>query len=389
MTAKWDYAIGDDIDFYVKAYYHDWDTEWDDVRNDIGPGGVLTGTQSVLFEDAFWGYEDYGLTALADIRAGDAIEYSVGYDYQRFWGNDEVWLIEDKTETAHAIYGQVRSSESAFEDSDIAFGLRYNTTSGSADGTVWNLSGKHNLTDSFFIRGQLGTSFRLPDAEELYLRDCCEVGNPNLESEESENFEVGVGGSLAADRLQWQLIYFARDVDKLIGVDFDDPAYPDGIFTNFDETAEFEGWEVVLTSTLTESLAASLSYTSNEARFEGDSEQLADIPENLAKLSLTYRALQAPLDLNVSVINVGDVFDTVGGGIGRIEHGGYTVVDVGGAYYLDEQRRHRLGARLENAFDENYATSLGRGRYDVDDSSYPYRNLGAPRTINVTYSYRW
>jgi vitamin B12 transporter len=96
-----------------------------------------------------------------------------------------------------------------------------------------------------------------------------------------------------------------------------------------------------------------------------------------------------PLDLSFSLLNVGDVFDTVGGGVGRIEHGGYTVMDVGAAYYLDSERRHRLGARLENALDEEYATSLGRGRFDLDNSSYAYRNLGAPRTLNVSYGYRF
>lgn len=389
ITAKWDYAIGDDVDFYIKAYYHDWDTHWDDIRNAIGPGGVPTSTQTVLFEDTFWGFEDYGITALASIRATDAVEFSVGYDYQRFWGNDEVWLIEDKTEKAQAVYGQVRSSESAFENSDIAFGVRYNTTSGSADGTVWNLSGQHNLSGNLYVRGQIGTSFRLPDAEELYLRDCCEVGNPNLQAEESENIEVGIGGSAnAAAGIQWQFIYFTRDVDSLIGIDFDDPAFPDGIFTNFDQTAEFEGWEFSLNAAFNDSFSAGFSYTSNEAKFEGSGDQIQDIPESLLKVNFTYRPMQAPLELNLSLLNVGDVYDVVSA-VGRREHGGYTLMDLSAAYYLDADRRHRIGARLENALDETYATSLGRGRFDADNSSYAYRNLGAPRTLNVSYGYRF
>jgi vitamin B12 transporter len=389
ITAKWDYSFGDDVDFYVKAYYHDWDTEWDDVRNDIGPGGVLTATQTVLYENAFWGFEDYGVTALASIRASDEIELSVGYDYQRFWGNDEVWLIEDKTEKAQAVYGQIRSSESAFERSDIAFGVRYNTTSGSADGTVWNLSGRHELTDNLYVRGQIGTSFRLPDAEELYLRDCCEVGNPNLESEESENFEVGVGGSAAAaDGVQWQFVYFTRDIDNLIGIDFDDPAFPDGIFTNFEQTVEFDGWEFSVDAAFSPSFSAGFSYTANDAAFESDGAQIQDVPESTLKVNLTYRSMQAPLELHLSLLNVGDVYDTVSA-IGTLEHGGYTVMDLSAAYYLDADRRHRLGARLENALDEEYATSLGRGRFDLDNASYAYRNLGAPRTLNVSYGYRW
>ena len=36
---------------------------------------------------------------------------------------------------------------------------------------------------------------------------------------------------------------FQRDVDNLIDIDFDNPAYPDGIFENFDQTRETTGWE--------------------------------------------------------------------------------------------------------------------------------------------------
>jgi vitamin B12 transporter len=104
---------------------------------------------------------------------------------------------------------------------------------------------------------------------------------------------------------------------------------------------------------------------------------------------VTYRSLQAPFEISVGLINVGDVYDVVGGGVGRLEHGGYTVIDVSGAYYLDPDRRHRLGARIENALDEEYATGLIRARYDLDDSSYAARFLGPPRTLHLTYSYSW
>ena len=93
--------------------------------------------------------------------------------------------------------------------------------------------------------------------------------------------------------------------------------------------------------------------------------------------------------LRMSLVNVGDLYDTVGGGIGRVEHGGYTVVDLTGAYFFDEDRKHRLGLRLENAFDEKYASSLGRARTDVGSVSYAYRNLGTPQTVHVSYAYRY
>jgi outer membrane cobalamin receptor len=390
LTAKWDYAVNDNVDLYVKAYYHDWDTHWDDVVNDLDANGNPTGAQTPLFLDTFWGFEDYGLSASARIRTGGAFEYAVGYDYQRFWGHDEVWLIEDKTETVHAAYGQIRTSESWLENTRLAFGARHNTTSGDADATVWNFSGRHDLSARLYVRGQVGTSFRLPDAEELYLRDCCEVGNPDLEPEESRNIEAAVGGSARiANGLDWQVIVFVREIDNMIAVGFDNPAFPDGRFENFDRQVDFRGWEAAVNIALSEKLSASFGYTSTQAELAGTSEQIQDVPESLVKLGVNYAASSLPLELNASLINVGDVHDVVGGGIGRREHGGYTVVDVAAAYYIDAARRHRLGARLENVFDERYATSLGLGRRDVDNSAYAFRNLGAPRAWHVTYGYRF
>ena len=111
------------------------------------------------------------------------------------------------------------------------------------------------------------------------------------------------------------------------------------------------------------------------------------MPEDLLKLSATYVAESLPLELSFSAVHVGKVYDTVSGGIGRVDHGSYTVLDAGGAWYLDDARKHRFGLRLENALDEDYGSSLGRAFRDVDGSSYAYTNLGTPRTLHVNYRY--
>jgi vitamin B12 transporter len=388
VTAKLDWTLGESVDLFVKGYYHDWDTEWDEVENDLDASGQLTGTRTVLFQDTFWGFEDYGLTASARIRSAHGLEYAAGYDYQRFWGNDEVWLIEDKTETAQAVYGQVRTSESLLENTRLALGVRYNTTSGNADATVWNFSGQHDFTDSFYVRTTFGTSFRLPDAEELYLKDCCEVGNPNLEPEESRNFEAALGGNAPiAAGLRWEVIAFSREIDNLIDIDFDNPLFPDGRFENFDTTVDFTGWEVSLALAAGSDFDVTLDYVRTKAEAEGSNEQLQDIPEGLLKLGLNYRPGQLPLALSLSLLAVKDLYDVVGSGIGRAEHGNYAVVDLASFYYLDADRRHRIGLRLENALDERYATSMGRGFLDTDGAAYAYENLGMPRTAHLSYQY--
>jgi len=71
----------------------------------------------------------------------------------------------------------------------------------------------------------------------------------------------------------------------------------------------------------------------------------------------------------LTVNRVGDMFNTVSG-FGGVPTGDYTVVDLAWRVFLDRSRRHRINLRLENLFDEVYATGLGRGFPDF--SSTPF-----------------
>ncbi len=53
-----------------------------------------------------------------------------------------------------------------------------------------------------------------------------------------------------------------------------------------------------------------------------------------------------------AVNHVGDVRTTIGPDL--VSYGNYTVVDLGGRYYFDDAKHHRVGVRLENALDEEY-----------------------------------
>jgi vitamin B12 transporter len=387
-TAKLDFSVGENIDAYVKGYYHDWDTEWDHITNDLDASGNLTGTRTVLYRDTFWGFEDFGVSAGARIATRHGLDYALGYEYQEFTGADEVWLIADKSETAHGFFGQIRTNESLLENTLFAIGVRHNLTSGNADQTVWNLSGQHNFRDDFYTRATLGTAFRLPDAEELYLMDCCERGNPDLEPEHSFNVNLSVGGRLGvAAGMQWELIGFYREIDNLIDIDFDNPAYPDGIFENFDTQVGITGFEAQVALSLTEEIGAGMNFILNNAEFEDSDEQVQDIPETQFKFNVRYAPMAWPAEAGVSMLYVGDVFDVVSGN--RIEHGNYITVDLNGAWYFGANREHRVGFRLENLFDETYASSLARGVRDSDGSSYPYQNLGMPRTFHASYRYQF
>src|SRR5665213_1821700 len=56
-TLKLDVQATDRLGFFIKSYYHNWHTSYDTFYNDLATPGLL----DVLYQDAFWGYKDYGL----------------------------------------------------------------------------------------------------------------------------------------------------------------------------------------------------------------------------------------------------------------------------------------------------------------------------------------
>ncbi len=221
---------------------------------------------------------------------------------------------------------------------------------------------------------------------------CCEQGNPNLVGEESFNVEAGVGG--VHDRFTWEVIAFHRTIEDLIDIDFDNPAFPDGVLANFPDEVEVNGAEVIATAALTDALAVTLDYTHTDATLNGEGPQLLDIPVDLAKVIVNWTPAGRPFGASATVNVVGEVTDRVSVGPAgdragaTIEHGNYAVLDLAGYWFLDRDERHRFGVRLENVFDEEYATQIRTA--DIDGSSpafrYPVEALGAPRTLYVNYT---
>ncbi len=381
VTLKYDLQATDDIGLFVKAYSHTWDTDYTRIYNVLDDSGAVTGALRTINKDTYWGYEDYGLTAMARVETGGGFDFAAGYEHQRFSGSDDVLLIADQTESVNAFFGQLRTNESLLANTRMALGVRHNRPSGDGDVSVGNFSLRHDFSASVYLRGSAGTSFRLPDAWQLYGNDpCCTLGNPDLEGEKSRNVNVALGGRRESG-LRWEVTAFRRAVDDLIGV-------VDGMRVNTDRTVDFDGWEFNLGYEFNREWTASINYVSTSAEAKGSSEQITDVPESILKAGVTYRSASSPLEFVASLVNVGDLYDSVSGGIGRLEHGGYTVLDLGAAYRFGGGDRHRVGIRLENALDEDYASSLGRGTMDVGGGYYAYANVGTPRTLHVSYAYR-
>ncbi|THD77368.1 MAG: TonB-dependent receptor [Phenylobacterium sp.] len=379
---KLDWTLSDRLQVFLKAYYHNWDSHYDEVDNVAGGGTAH------VDDNEFWGFWDYGLNAVAEYKPMAGVETYLGYDLQRYWGRDDVLIIAQQKEVTQAVFAQLRLTPDLLPRTHLALGVRYNDPDEGEAATVWNASGQYDLTDNLFVRATLGTSFRLPDAEELFANDPLnngEVGNANLRPEKSRNLNASVGGQGGGWR--WELIGFARDTRDLIDLSGETPDPDVFTFINLPGTVRARGFEATATGDLTPSVSAQASYTHVSTRQSGSSLQLAGVPKDIAQGVIDVHPAGRGFGGSLSANWVGSVVDNVSSGFGRVEHGHYTVVDLAAWVAFGPADRHRLTLRLENALDEAYASHVSRAFRDADGSPYLLHYLGVPRTLHVAYSY--
>ena len=309
-TLKYDWQVTNEVGLFVKAYQHYWDTDYTRIYNVLDVNGDVTGELDVRNDRSYWGYEDYGLNAMAKFEPGGNFDYVLGFDHQNFSGWDDVWRIAELEEEVNAVFGQVRTTAAFMENTTLAFGVRRNEPSNTESSTVWNLSGQHNINDNLYVRATLGTSFRLPDAEALFLNELYDadndgvpddgyfaIGNPNLKAEESENINVAIGGSY--ERLTYELIYYTRDITNYI--DSYVPIVIGGVegetFVNSDDEVNVDGFELISSFSINPSLQATVSYNQSNSELNSDGIQLTGIPDNELKLRADYTSQRLPATL--------------------------------------------------------------------------------------------
>ncbi len=386
VSMRLDYMPDQGAQFFLKSYYHAWDTDYFTPPN----------------PSAYWGYNDFGLSAATLLRPHSSFEYHIGYDFQSYKGQDDLLVITGNREEVHAVYAQARSTTDLSDRVSFAFGARYNETGGN-NATVWSASALWDINEYLYLQGMVGTSFMLPSAENLYRVHCpsgtnCLHGNPNLAPEESDSLNVSVGGRIGAGErpLAWQVNTWNRRVDNLIMStpipDDQLDAYPPGfarIFVNVPDEVRVTGSEFLLRGPITPSTSFGVSYTYSKEIERGSSEQLADRPRRQYKGSLAYSPVDRPFGMNIAFKYIGLKSRTLSS-FGRQEYGDTHVVDLGAHLYLDGgERRHRVNLRVENATDKTYANLVNQTNIAGSDPAEPFmfRRLGPPRTYHMNYTY--
>jgi vitamin B12 transporter len=387
-TARVDYSLNDQIGFFLKGYYHSWHTHYDTVYNDLqNPGNLI-----VLYNGAFWGYDDSGANFLSTFSTQPGLSFYLGYDMQSYGGRDQVLVIEQHNELTQAGFAQVRIGPELVPNTHVSLGVRYNRPSFGQDVTIWTLSGQYDLSSSLFLRTTMGTNFRLPSAEELFANDPVdERGDPNLRPEQSKSINISLGGVLgAAQTLHWELIAYARDITGLIDYASFDNVTQQAVFGNVPGTVRERGGELAIDKAIFSDFTASLSYTYNHARLDSG-EQLDRIPTELAKTSLDWHPDAWPFGVTAAFTYTGQVWATAGPQ--RLSYGNYPLVNLSARYFPDRERHQQLNLAVENLLNRQYgipaqgcADVATDGPYDCS-APYVYVNRGLPLTVRLSYTY--
>ncbi|HTT04862.1 MAG TPA: TonB-dependent receptor [Steroidobacteraceae bacterium] len=389
-SLKLDIQASDRLGLFIKSYYHNWHTTYDTFYNDLATPGILDD----LYQGAFWGYKDYGVNALGKFDLTPGLQLYFGYDLQRYGGRDEVLVITQHDEQTQAGFAQLRLTPALVPHLTLAGGLRYNSPSVGEQATIWNLSGLYALPADLYLKGEAGTNFRLPDAEELFANDPeDERGDPNLKPEKSRSLNLSFGGRFGpAAAIHWQLTGFARDIDDLIDYASYDATTGQDVFGNVPGTVRVRGGEGLIEAALGTSLSANVNYTYSHST-EDSAQQIADVPRDLFKAGVDYHPATLPFGATATVNYVGDTTTPVLGE--QIHYGRYALVDLSARYYVDAQRHQQLNFSIRNLLDRQYGRP-GHGCADVPtdgpydcSSPYIYVNLGLPRTFAASYEYRF
>lgn len=184
------------------------------------------------------------------------------------------------------------------------------------------------------------------------------IGNPDLEVERSESFEVGLSQSLFNRRVQIDLALFWEDlIDEIQTVFF--PSF-ESTTINSESRSERNGLELSVSHNISDSLSLNGSYTYIDASQPdslGNNQTEVRRPKNQWSGQLNYRFIASKANLNISVDHVGERRDDDFSVFQRVTLDDYTRVDMALDYQL--HTNIKLFAQIRNLLDEEYEEVFG------------------------------
>ena len=252
----------------------------------------------------------------------------------------------------HAIYAQYLLSPRP--NLDLSAGMRRD------DHQSFGKQDTYRLTASYLFertgtrfKGSYGTGFKVPQLGELFGF----FGNPNLQPETSDGWDIGVVQDFWGDRARAEVVYFANDIADLI-------AFTGGTLQNAGES-EIVGVETSLSFAATEDFNLTLSYTWTDAADKSTGRELVRRPRHVASIDAAWR-FSPRWNSTLSATYTGEQDDldfSKPAGTQQVTLEAFTKVDVTLSYQVTD--RYEIYGRIENLLDEDYEEVVGYGVPDL------------------------
>lgn len=312
------------------------------------------------FSDATYEGSIFDVDWQHNIYVHDADVVTVGVEYETEEGEsfyNDSWSFAPSRfpeESAHNWGYYVQNQLTVGDRLHTTAGIRLDDHQEFGSETTYKLGAAYIIpATETTLKGTWGTGFKAPSLYQLYTPPIPDYGfaggNPNLDPEKSESFDLGIEQAFLDDRLSLSAVYFHNEFEDHITF-VTDPVTFISTYTNLDE-AESKGWELEARLTLREDVSIYGNYTYTDTEDKENGGDLLRIPENAYSIVVDYDWLQK-VHCNVGVHYLDDRLD-----IGGEDADSYTRVDLAVTYTVNDCLR--LHGRAENLFDEEYEEVLG------------------------------
>ncbi|WP_181707246.1 TonB-dependent hemoglobin/transferrin/lactoferrin family receptor [Chthonobacter rhizosphaerae] len=393
-------------------------------ENDVEDTGFgFNGDATARFET---GAVRHAVTAGLDLFAGETTQYSAGRDScpatgpytGRFFACNNLHTNQADMPTVDSrSVGVFVQDEIGFLDGHARLtpGLRFDwysedpkLTRDYADSAAftgalppsssdWALSPKllaeYDVTDALTVYAQYAAGFRAPTVNELYLRfgavgTYLRTGNPDLEPETSDGFEVGA--RFDGERVDGRIAVFDTRYENFIDtVQIAPPGglYPQAGITGYENiaNARIYGIEASASVDIAERWHAFASLAFQRGTNEDTGAYLDSIPPLQAVLGLGYATETWGVDVSTKLAAARDDVNT------GFKAPGYGVVDLTGWWEPEQVKGLKIAAGVYNLFDQTYYDALnvpdpnaaGRLAQPVEYYSEPGRSF----KLTATYAF--
>lgn len=296
-----------------------------------------------------------------------AMETSLPWDFQLNYGVRYTHVrteLTRGTEIADKYTGGMymgdRLMQTMFDKSGAVTGVDLGSTTDSRPvfnvGLVW--TGIENLA----LRASWAQGFRVPILTEKYIGTAMgsssgmTYGNPDLDPETSNNFEIGARYTNNGVNLDWALFYSISD-DYITSVPIAQTA--DYIYTNVAKAKSF-GSELALSYDFENGITPYANLTWMRRQYddgEGFKTFNTATPDWVGRYGVRYRtALSETLDFNADVYARSQSATKYESSDGASNYrlGGFTTANIAFGFDFGDEKQYSVQAEVRNLFDKRY-----------------------------------